>query len=208
VGGTLGVTGTSTFTGLITGNGGYSGAVTSSSVTITGGTIDGTTIGGTTAGAGTFTNLTASTSANFSPTGAVTINPGTTGSLDNITIGGVTPRAASVTTLAASGDGTFSGTGQIKLPAGTSLQRSGTPVNGMIRYNTDTVGFEGYSAGAWGALGGGGGADADGCIYTNFRTIAGNFTFDPLTNGSSVGPITIATGATVVVSTGSRWIVW
>lgn len=208
VGGTLGVTGTSTFTGLITGNGGYSGAVTSSSVTVTGGTINGTTIGGTTAAAGTFTNLTASTSANFSPTGAVTINPGTTGSMDNITIGGVTPRAASVTTLSASGDGTFSGTGQIKLPAGTSLQRSGTPVNGMIRYNTDTVGFEGYSDGAWGAIGGGGSAAADGAIIVNYQTISGNYTFDPTQNGSSVGPITIATGATVVVSTGSRWIIW
>jgi hypothetical protein len=207
VGGTLGVTGASTFTGLITGNGGYTGAVTSSSVTLTGGTINGVTIGGTTAAAGTFTNLTASTSANFSPTGAVTISPGTAGSMDNMAIGGVTPRAGAFTTISATGDGTFSGTGQIKLPAGTSLQRSGTPANGMIRYNTDTVGFEGYSDGAWGALGGGGGAVADGCIYTNFQTIYGNFTFDPTTNGSSVGPITIDSGAIVTVSTGSRWIV-
>jgi hypothetical protein len=127
--------------------------------------------------------------------------------MDNMAIGGVTPRAGAFTTISATGDGTFSGTGQIKLPAGTSLQRSGTPANGMIRYNTDTVGFEGYSDGAWGALGGGGGAVADGCIYTNFQTIYGNFTFDPTTNGSSVGPITIDSGAIVTVSTGSRWIV-
>ena len=205
VGGTLGVTGASTFTGLITGNGGYSGAVTSSSVTVTGGTINGTTIGGTTAAAGTFTNLTASTTANLSPTGAVTVNPGTTGSMDNIIIGGVTPRAASVTTLAASGDGTFSGTGQIKLPAGTSLQRSGTPADGMIRYNTDTVGFEGYSNGAWGALGGGGGAVMDGTTYTNNQTVYGNYTFDPTKNGMSAGPITIASGVIVTVPSGSRW---
>lgn len=208
VGGTLGVTGTSTFTGLITGNGGYSGAVTSSNATLTGGTINGMVIGGTTAANGTFTNLTVSTSASINPTGTVTIGPGVTGSIDNVVVGGTTPRAGGFTTISATGDGTFSGTGQIKLPAGTSVQRSATPANGMIRYNTDLVSFEGYSNGAWGALGGGGGASADGCIYTNFQTIYGNFTFDPTTNGSSVGPITIASGATVVVSTGSRWIVF
>ena len=208
VGGTLGVTGTSTFTGLITGNGGYSGAVTSSNATLTGGTINGMVIGGTTAANGTFTNLTVSTSASINPTGTVTIGPGVTGAIDNVVVGGTTPRAGGFTTLTATGDGTFSGTGQIKIPSGTSLQRSATPVAGMIRYNTDTVSYEGYSAGAWSALGGGGGAAADGCIYVNYRTISGNYTFDPNQNGESVGPITIATGATVVVSTGSRWIVF
>ncbi len=55
-----------------------------------------------------------------------------------------------------SGDLLFSGTGQIDLPAGTTAQRSGSPSNGMLRYNTDDNAFEGYAAGAWGAIGGGG----------------------------------------------------
>ncbi|MCB1784347.1 MAG: tail fiber domain-containing protein, partial [Alphaproteobacteria bacterium] len=32
-------------------------------------------------------------------------------------------------------------------------QRPGTPVNGMVRYNTSTPGFEVYEAGAWVAMG-------------------------------------------------------
>ena len=46
-------------------------------------------------------------------------------------------------------------TGAIKMPAGTTAQRP-TPVNGMIRYNSDDASFEGYADGAWGAIGGGG----------------------------------------------------
>jgi hypothetical protein len=55
-----------------------------------------------------------------------------------------------------SGDLLFSGTGQIDVPAGTTAQRSGSPSNGMFRYNTEDNAFEGYAGGAWGAIGGGG----------------------------------------------------
>lgn len=58
-----------------------------------------------------------------------------------------------------SGDLLFSGTGQVDLPAGTTAQRSGSPSNGMLRYNTDDNAFEGYANGEWGAIGGGGGGD-------------------------------------------------
>jgi hypothetical protein len=35
------------------------------------------------------------------------------------------------------------------IPKGVESNRPGSPVNGMIRYNTDTNQFEGYQAGAW-----------------------------------------------------------
>lgn len=57
------------------------------------------------------------------------------------------------------GDLNFSGTGQVDLPAGTTAQRSSSPSNGMLRYNTDDNAFEGYANGEWGAIGGGGGGD-------------------------------------------------
>lgn len=38
--------------------------------------------------------------------------------------------------------------------SGTTLERPGTPAEGMIRYNTDLDTFEGYSNGSWGAIGG------------------------------------------------------
>ena len=45
-------------------------------------------------------------------------------------------------------------TGSANLPTGTTAQRDGSPAAGMIRYNTTTANFEGYSTG-WGALGSG-----------------------------------------------------
>lgn len=41
------------------------------------------------------------------------------------------------------------------MPAGTTAQRP-SPVNGMIRYNSDELEFEGYANGAWGRIAGGG----------------------------------------------------
>lgn len=47
-------------------------------------------------------------------------------------------------------------TGALELPAGTELERPGTPAEGMLRYNSDSDSFEGYAAGAWAGIGGGG----------------------------------------------------
>lgn len=47
------------------------------------------------------------------------------------------------------------GTGALQVPSGTTAQRP-TAVDGRYRYNTDTPGFEGVTASAWGAIGGGG----------------------------------------------------
>jgi hypothetical protein len=49
-------------------------------------------------------------------------------------------------------------TDAILLPSGTTAQQPGTPVNGMIRYNSQTGKFEGYQAGAWINMIGGGAA--------------------------------------------------
>lgn len=43
-----------------------------------------------------------------------------------------------------SGTTVFSNTDHIKLPTGTTAQRTGSPSNGMIRYNSDLKTFEGY----------------------------------------------------------------
>lgn len=48
-----------------------------------------------------------------------------------------------------------SAVGSATLPAGTTAQRSASPVNGQIRYNTDTNEFEGYQNGSWAGIGGG-----------------------------------------------------
>ena len=51
------------------------------------------------------------------------------------------------------------------------------------------------------------GAVASGAIYINSNNITTNYTFPSGYNGESVGPITIATGNTVTVTTGCRWVI-
>lgn len=79
---------------------------------------------------------------------------GTTGTFSGAVSGttGTFSGAVSGTTGTFSGDGDFSGTGQVKVPAGTTAQRSGSPANGMTRYNTSTNQMEAYSNGAWVSL--------------------------------------------------------
>ena len=48
---------------------------------------------------------------------------------------------------------------------------------------------------------------AGGAITTNFTTVSENYTFPSGTNGVSVGPMTIAPGVTVTVTSGQRWLV-
>ena len=57
--------------------------------------------------------------------------------------------------LSTTNDGVdIGGTGSLKLPSGTTAQRSSSPTNGDLRYNTTTNGFEGYADGDWGPIGG------------------------------------------------------
>ena len=96
-------------------------------------------------------------------------------------------------------------TGSAKLPVGTSAQRDGSPAAGMIRYNTTTSSFEGYGS-AWGAIGGGatgGGTDAWALEHDN--TITTNYTIGTGKNVINAGPMTINSGVTVTVPTGSSW---
>lgn len=46
-----------------------------------------------------------------------------------------------------------------------------------------------------------------GCVYENGQTISSNYTMTTNNNGMSAGPITIATGVTVTIPTGSTWVI-
>jgi len=128
-------------------------------------------------------------------TGAVNLSIGTLAVTGTSAFTGATTFAA---------DSTYNGTGQVKLPAGTDAQRSGSPANGMIRYNTDLNSFEGYVAGDWGGIGG---AQAGGAIITNKDVASVNYTIPSGTNGLSVGPVTVDSGVVITVTSGQRWVV-
>jgi hypothetical protein len=95
--------------------------------TITGGTINGAPIGQTAAAPGTFSNLSALSSATLSPSanvvispsGSVTVNPALAGTLDNVAIGGIsTPLAARFSTLTVTQGGVTGSIGGANLAAG------------------------------------------------------------------------------------------
>jgi hypothetical protein len=61
-----------------------------------------------------------------------------------------------VGTFTASGDSSFTSTGALQISKGTTGQQPGSPFTGMMRYNTTTNQFEGYSGAspAWKSIGG------------------------------------------------------
>jgi hypothetical protein len=67
----------------------------------------------------------------------------TGGTLNGVTIGNITPGTAVFTDLTATGTVTFNGVTQMQIPAGPTANRSTTPVDGMIRYNSTTDLYEG-----------------------------------------------------------------
>ena len=147
-------------------------------------------------------------------------------------------------------------TGALTLPIGTTAQEPVSPVEGMIRYNSTTKQFEGYSqvnsVSGWYSVGGSsitndttastayyplyakatsGTAQV---VYTanteytfkpstgeltspvmissnglsvNSSTVASSYTIQTGQNAMSVGPITVASGQSVTVSSGQRWVV-
>jgi len=134
----------------------------------------------------------------------------------NITQSSVTQHQAalSITESQISDLGTYvtktSATGSAEVPSGTTAQRDGTPAAGYLRFNTTDSSFEGYDGSAWGAIGGGGGASgggSDAIFYENGQTITTNYTITSNTNAMSTGPLTVNSGVSVTVPSGSRWVV-
>ena len=94
--------------------------------------------------------------------------------------------------LSISNNAVLPGTAAIKVPAGTTAQRAGvTASNGLIRYNSDTGLFEGYSSGSWQDFAAGSGV-------TSVATGTG------LTGGPITSTGTISIDSTVATLTGSQ----
>ena len=169
----------------------------------------------------------------------------------NGTVGAGTPAAATVTTLTATADSAFTSTGALTISKGNTAARP-VATSGMLRFNTQTVEFEGYNGTAWASVGGAslsndtstasnlfplfanatsgtastlftGNAKllykpstgelkvdvpvAGNGIMVNSTTVSTSYTIASGTNGFSVGPITVASGISVSVSSGQRWLI-
>ena len=154
-----------------------------------------------------FANTTASTTGNYGllqdSTATFTYNPSTN-------------------TLVA---GTFSGALSGNATTATTLQTSrtinGTSFNGSANITTAnwgtartlTIGNTGKSVNGSGNVSwslseiGAAAVYASGCVYENSQTITANYTMTSGKNGMSAGPITINSGITVTVPSGSAWTV-
>lgn len=123
---------------------------------------------------------------------------------------GLAPLASPSFTGTASfaGDVNLTGTGQLDLPVGTTAQRSGSPTSGMIRFNSTLTTFEGYNGTAWGSIGGGAtGGGSDDVFYENGQTVTTNYTLTTNKNAVTAGPVSINSGVTVTIPSGSSWVV-
>lgn len=116
-------------------------------------------------------------------------------------------------------DVNFTGTGAIKLPVGTTLQRPGTPAKGDARFNDTTGQYEAYNGTQWGPLGGAGlfkgengeSGDTVGGAGDIFRvheqTLNTNTTIDADENAVAAGPLAVASGVTLTVTSGGNLVV-
>lgn len=90
----------------------------------------------------------------------------------------------------------------------TSSTRPVSPTEGMIIYETDTNLYYGWKGSAWSPIGGGAtGGGTDDVFYENAQTVTTSYTLTTNKNAMTAGPVTINSGATVTVPSGSNWVV-
>jgi len=134
-------------------------------------------------------------------------------SINNTPIGNTAPSTGRFTTISASNSIVvganstpisvlISTTDALGVPVGNAAQQPANAAAGYLRFNTDTVQFEGYNGSVWGGIGG---AQAGGAIITNNQTATVNYTITSTQNGFSVGPVSVANGVVITISAGSHW---
>jgi hypothetical protein len=116
--------------------------------------------------------------------------------LTNKNLGSGTSVSAEVTNTA---------TSALQVPVGTTAQRP-TGADGKVRYNSDLDKYEGYNGSNWLSLGGGAtGGGTNAAFYLNDKVVNTDYTIPSDQNAMSAGPITINSGVTVTVPSGSTW---
>lgn len=101
-----------------------------------------------------------------------------------------------------------SSTGSAVVPSGTTAQRDASAFAGYFRFNADLGKFEGYNGTVWGSVGGGAtGGGSDAVFIENDQVVTTNYTITSGKNAMTTGPITVNSGVTVTVPSGSNWVV-
>jgi hypothetical protein len=120
--------------------------------------------------------------------------------------GSVTAMTAVASGIVYFGTTTSPTTGAIALPTGTTGQQPGTALTGMLRFNTTKTSFEGYNGTSWASVGGGAtGGSTDQIFYLNGQTVTADYSIPSSYNAGTFGPVTVNSGVTVTVPSGSTW---
>lgn len=99
------------------------------------------------------------------------------------------------------------GTDAVLIPVGTTAQRP-TGATGYLRFNSTISQYEGYNGTAWASVGGGAtGGGGDQVFIQNGQTVTTSYTITTNYNAGTFGPVSINSGVTVTVPTGSVWTV-
>lgn len=178
-------------------------------------------------------NPTGTGTVSIAPAGALTVNPTTASTMNNVAIGGTTPLAGSFTDLSVNGTLSFDaaqGTaGQVLTSAGAGATPTWTTPAGGITISDDTTTaatrYPLYSSATSGTASTiftsstkytyfpstgtltSPQISASNGIFINNMTVSASFTIPSGYSANSVGPVTVASGQTVTVPSGSRWVV-
>ena len=111
--------------------------------------------------------------------------------------------------IATTADGAdISGTGAVNIPTGTTAQRPGSPATGDLRFNSTLTAAEIYNGSSFVSVGGGAtGGGSDQVFIENQQTVTTNYTLTTNNNAMSTGPITVNSGITVTIPSGSRYVI-
>jgi hypothetical protein len=176
---------------------------------INGGTIDAATIGVSSPASGAFTSITASADSSFTSTGALQLSKGTTAERPSAVSGKL--RFNTTTAEFEGYNGTaWASVGGAALVNDTTTASNLFPLfatattgtaatlntsNAKLLYKPSTGEFQSSEL------------VASNGIIANSQTISASYTIAAGTNAMSTGPVTVASGQSVTVDSGSRWVV-
>ena len=184
-------------------------------VDINGGAIDGTPVGAASATTGAFTTLnatvlTATADSSFTSTGAVIVSKGTTGQRPGSPVSGMFRFNTTTAEFEGYNGTAFASVGGAALSNDTTTASSLFPLfasattgtasslftsNAKLLYKPSTGEFQASVP------------VASNGIVVNSQTVAASYTIAVGFSAMSSGPVTIASGQAVTVSSGSRWVV-
>jgi len=90
----------------------------------------------------------------------------------------------------------------------TTAGRPTSPTTGQTGYNSTLNKNETWNGSNWVASGGATGGGGDDVFYENSLIVNNSYTLSTSKNAMSVGPITIASGKSVTIPSGQRWLVF